>query len=324
MMYFRVSITIFSCLVMFCAMPAAAVTDGIVAIVNNEVITHHDLNEVADNFLTQVPSNLKPEDREKLVQDTRTRVLNQLIDNMLVTQEAKRTGITIKEEEITGSVEDMLKRRSMTLQQLKSALVKEGSSYEIYRKELKEYLMKQRLAAKEVRSRISVSDDEIGEYYGTHRQEYEGEEAVKIQQMLIHFPQKKDDQVINTLRERAEGIVKELKSGGTFEKVASEHASDVESQGGADLGFIQKGTMLREVDEVAFRLKVGEYSGVIESSVGFHIIKVIDRRGAGLKSLGSVRDEIREELEKQKLDRKIQEWIQDLRSKSYIEIKKGL
>ncbi|PJC77172.1 MAG: hypothetical protein CO012_00040, partial [Syntrophobacterales bacterium CG_4_8_14_3_um_filter_49_14] len=75
------------------------------------------------------------------------------------------------------------------------------------------------------------------------------------------------------------------------------------------------------VEEVAFSLGKDEISNVIESSIGFHIIMVIDKRGGGLKPLESVREEIKEKIEGEEMDKKYEEWIGELRKKSHIEIK---
>ena len=79
--------------------------------------------------------------------------------------------------------------------------------------------------------------------------------------------------------------------------------------------------MLPEVDLVVFKLEKDEISQVITSPIGFHIVKVLDRRGAGIKSIGAVREEIKLKLEEEKMEKKYEEWISDLRKKSHIEIK---
>jgi parvulin-like peptidyl-prolyl isomerase len=92
-----------------------------------------------------------------------------------------------------------------------------------------------------------------------------------------------------------------------------------EAQQGGDIGFIEKGVIIPEVEKAAFSLPLEQISNVIESSLGFHIIKVIDKRGAGLKKIESVREEIKTKLEDEKLEKKYDEWISAVRKKSFIE-----
>lgn len=305
----------------FLAAPAlAAVVDGIAAIVNNEVISQRELNEAVETFGDSLPKNVKPEDRKNALEQARASLLNRMIDNIIITQEAKKTGIVVKDEEINGYVEDAHKRRNMTLDQLKAALEKEGSTYAKYRTEVKEYLMKTKLATREIRSKIAISEDEIGEYYSKHRAQYEGKESVKIKQILFRAPKTAGQDRLK-MKGLAEAAQKKLASGVPFDRIMEDYAAVADTQAGTDLGFIEKGTMMSEVDEIVFRVKVDEVSPIIESPLGFHLITVIDRRGAGIKPLNVVREEIQEEIGREKMDKRVQGWIADLRKKSYIEIK---
>ena len=304
------------------AVPAhAALVDGIAAVVNKEVITFRELDEALDLYADSLPKTLSSEQKDAIMKQSRPAMLNRMIDNLLVAQEAKRLGITIKDDEVTANVQDMIGQRKMTLDQFKEALKKEGTTYEAYRRDMKEHLTRMRLAAREVRSKVTVSDDEIGEYYGKHRDVYEGKEAVNIKQILFAVPPKADADARQKIQEVAQAAEAKLKSGASFEQVMAEYAKVADTHGGSDLGFIEKGTMLPEVDQVAFALKPGEASPVIVSPMGFHIIQVVDKRGAGLKPLNMVREEIQEAIGKEKMEKRAQEWIQDLRKRSFIDIK---
>ncbi len=301
----------------------AAVVEGIAAVVNNDVITIRELDEMVDAYSESLPKTLSNLDRERVIKQSREGLLNKMVDNLILTQEAKRLGITIKEDEVTSTIQDLIKKKNMSLDQLKENLQKEGISYDAYRKDIREQLMKMRLAAREIRAKVAVSDEEIGEYYGKHREIYEGKEAVKIKQILFPVPPKAGLEAKEKIRDLAEAAERKLKAGEPFDEVLQANEKMADTHGGADLGFIEKGTMLPAVDEVAFQLKVGEAGPLIVSPVGFHLIQVLDKRGAGLKPLEAVREEIKEEIGKEKMDRKAAEWIQELRKKSYIDIKPG-
>ncbi len=298
---------------------AAEVADRVVAVVNNDVITLFELNNTVNSYVGKIPQSYGKQDREKIIAEARTAILNRMIDDVLVEQESKKSGIIVKEDDVMASIEDLLSRRKMKLEDFKQALIRDGSNFERYKEEVRKHLMKLRLAQKEVRAKIAVSDEEIGKYYSEHRDVYEGKEAVKLKQILLALPQDADEETREKLKLQAEAVLKKLKSGEPFELAAAQYSQGPAAREGGDLGFVEKGTMLPAVDEAAFKLKVGELSDVIESPMGFHILKVTDRRGKGAKSLSVVREEIKEEIANEKMDKKLQEWLQELRKKSFIE-----
>ncbi|MGZ3607712.1 MAG: peptidylprolyl isomerase, partial [Syntrophales bacterium] len=165
------------------------------------------------------------------------------------------------------------------------------------------------------------TEEEIGEYYRKNRDAYEGKEAVRIKQILILFPKGADARTKAKLREEMDAIHKRLLKGEQFELLAVEYSQRHSVATFSDLGFLEKGSMLPDVEVVAFSLKKDEISNVIESPVGLHVIQALDRRGAGIKPIESVREEIKAKLEEEKIDRKYEDWIKELRKKSLIEIK---
>jgi len=299
----------------------AQVEDRIVAVVNNDVITLYELNKTVSAYVERIAQSARKEDIARITAEARTIIMNRMVDDMLVEQEAKKAGIIVKEEDVMASINDIMARRGMKLDDLKAALLKEGSSLEAYKEEVKGHLMKMRLAAREVRAKISVTDEEIGDYYSRHRQIYEGREAVRLQQILLMLPRDADEETRDRLRGQAEEILGKLKKGESFGLMAARYSQGPAAQTGGDLGFVEKGTLIPVVDEAAFKLKENELSPVIESSVGFHILRITDRRGKGVKPLTAVREEIKEEITNEKMEKKLQDWIQELRKKSYVEIR---
>lgn len=308
-------------LLLFIAVPAHAFEDRIVAVVNNEAITLSELDEAVDALLKAVGKSQPSVKREDIVEEARKTSLNKLIDGVLLKQEASRLKIVISDQEIKKTMNDMLARKNISLDKFRESLKKESMTIDDYKKEISQYLLTRKIVEKTIRHKIAVSDEEIGDYYGKHRDKYEGKEANRVQQILILKPRDADAKTISALREKAESILKRLTEGEPFEALAVEYSQGPAAKAGGDLGFLEKGMMYPEVDEEVFRLKKGELGGVVESPIGFHIIKVLDKRGAGVKPIEEVREEIIGRISEDKIEEKFQEWFRKLREKSLIDIR---
>lgn len=304
--------------------PAAAmseVVDRIVAVVNDDIITLSELDRSFQPYQKRIDAAYKGPDKDKVIADGHSKILGRMIDNRLIEQRSKKAGIVIKDDEVMDTIKDLLGRKSIPMAEFTKTLEQEGSTLEAYRQDMKEQMTRMRLLRRELKTKTLVSDEEIGEYYVKHRQEYEGKEAVRIKQILILLPQNASRAMKIKLNADAEMIRKRVVDGESFDMLAAQFSQGPSAATGGDVGFLDKGTMLPEVDDRAFRLSKDEISEVIVSPVGFHIIKVLDRRGAGIKPIDVVREEIKAKLEEEKMEKKYEEWIVDLRKKSHIEIK---
>ena len=301
----------------------AEVVDRIVAVVNDEVITLHDLNTAFEPYEKNIESTYKGKDKDSVIKQTKESFFQRLIDNILIEQEAKKAGtsVTVKDEDVMNVIQDMLIKQKLSMPDFLKNLAKEGSSIETVKKEIKSQIIRMRLLKREVKDRIIVTDEEIGEYYNKHRQEYEGKESVRMKQILLLLPSGADETVKINMKKEALRLHELLMKGESFDLLASKYSQGPAAAQGGDVGFIERGTIIPEVETIAFRLPLEQVSEVIESSMGFHIIKVVDKKGAGLKPIAIVREEIKAKIEDEKLDKKFEEWISSVRDKSHIEIK---
>jgi len=303
------------------ALTHAEVADRIVAIVNDEVLTLTEFNTAFEPIRKKVEENYKNQDLSKIMPEAKLVVLNRMIDQNLIEQEAKKSSIVIKDDELMDAINDFIKRRNISMDYLLRDLAKDGSNFEAYKKEVRDQLIRTRLVRREIKFKVTVSEEEIGEYYVKHREDYEGKEAVRINQILIQFPKDMDAATKAKLRADVGAIYKRLKDGEPFEMLAAKYSQGPAAAAGGDIGFVERGMILSVVENAAFKLQKDEISDVIESPIAFHIIKVVDRRGAGIKPIESVRLEIRERIEGEKMEKKYLEWIKELREKYHIEIK---
>ena len=323
MKFYKRVVLIAWALMLMCMPAGAEVMDKIIAVVNDEVITLAELNAAFEPYRKNIEETYKGDNKEVAIKQTKEAFLKQFIDNMLIEQEAKKAGvgIIIKDEEVMEVLKDLLARQKSSMEDLLKKLSREGNSLESVKKDIKNQIIRMRLLRREIKSKIFVSDEEIGEYYDKHRQDYEGKEAVRIKQILLLLPPKADKVARAKLKNEAQKLRQRIMNGESFDLLAVKYSQGPAAAQGGDVGFIVKGAIIPEVEAVVFSLPVEQLSEIIESSVGFHIIKVVDKKGAGLKPIATVREEIKAKIENEKLDKKFEEWIASVRAKSHIDIR---
>ena len=311
---------LFFLLAMLVSLPVRAeVVDRIVAVVNDEVITLHDLNTAFEPYEKNIENTYKGKDKASIIKQTRETFFRRMIDNILIEQEAKKAGISVKDEDVMNVIQGMITKQKISMDELMKNLAREGSSLETVKKEIRSQIIRMKLLKKEVRDRIMITDDEIGEYYNRHRHEYEGKESVRIKQLLLLLPATASPDEKIKLKNEALRLRERIIKGESFDALTAQYSQGPAALQGGDVGFIEKGTIIPEVETVAFSLPPEQISDVIESRMGFHIIKVIDKKGAGLKPIAVVREEIQDRIENEKLEKKYEEWISSVREKAHIE-----
>ena len=311
--------------VLLISAPAAAgVADRIVAVVNGEVITLSELHRAFAPYAAHIEANYKGPDKEAFLKQGEAAFLQRMIDQILIEQEAKKPGVgiaAVKDEEVMGMVKDMLAKNRLTMQDYLKKLAEEGKTLESAKQEIRGQMLRMRLLRREVQSRILVTDEEIGEYYDKHREDYEGREAVHIRQIFLPVPEGADSGARDRVRAEANQLRERILKGERFEVMAARYSRGPAAAEGGDIGFVERGVMMPEVEKAAFSLPVGEVSEVLETEAGFLLLVVVDKKGAGLKPLRVVRDEIKAKIEDEKVNKKYDEWMAELRKKSFIDIR---
>jgi peptidyl-prolyl cis-trans isomerase D len=152
----------------------------------------------------------------------------------------------------------------------------------------------------------AVGDQDLQAYYDQHRDEYRVPEQVKVSHILIKTPlpapgAKEDEKAVADARAKAEGVLKEVKAGGDFAKLAEKYSDDPGSaKSGGELGWIGRGRTVPEFEKAAFSMGKGQTSDLVKSSYGFHIIRVEDKQDAHLKTFAEVKSEIEQKVKQQK------------------------
>ena len=154
-----------------------------------------------------------------------------------------------------------------------------------------------------------VTDQDLQAYYDQHRDEYRQAEQVKVTHILIKTPLpgpdgKVDEKGVEAARKKAEDVLKQVKAGGDFAKLAGQYSDDPGSaKNGGELGWIGRGRTVPEFEKAAFSLSKGQTSDLVKSSYGFHIIRVEDKQDAHVKTLAEVKSEIEAKVKEEKATR---------------------
>jgi peptidyl-prolyl cis-trans isomerase D len=147
----------------------------------------------------------------------------------------------------------------------------------------------------------TVSDDEISKYYNAHIADYQVKEQVKVRHILIAAPAG-DAKADAAAKAKAEDILKQIKAGGDFAKLAAANSDDPGSKvQGGELGWLDRGKTVPEFDKMAFSLKPGEISPLVKTQFGYHIIQTEEKKDAHTRPLSEVKAEIEPLLEQQKI-----------------------
>ncbi len=318
---FRQSLLAAAVIFSFTAAVQAAVVDRIVAVVNDEIVTLSDLERAFEPYKGKFEATYQGNDPKKALHEAKNEILNHIVDNMLMEQEAKRTGISVLPAEVEEAIADMLKSRKLSQEELLKVLARENLTMDAYKKDIREQLIRMKLIGRDIKAKVVATDEEIGAYYLNHREDYDGRESVRIRQIFL--PTAEDATAEEKARTRAEAqsIHARLLAGEPFEALCMKFSKGPGAEEGGDIGYIEKGTILPEIESVAFALPLHRISDVIESPAGVHIIQATDRRGAGAKSIEAVREEIKAKIDREKTEKKYGEWLKKLREKSSVEIR---
>ncbi len=241
----------------------------------------------------------KGEFYDYMVEQNGEEVLEALILEKMLQLEVEANNIEVSEDEIDVEYAEMAEAYGGE-EGLKNTLQMYGYTEESIRKNLKLNLSIEKL----MEPLITVSDEEIALYFAENKEDFDVSEQVKASHILV------------ATKEEADDILDKLNSGESFEDLAKEYSLDTSNAGsGGDLGYFGKGAMVQPFEDVAFRLAVGEVSEPVETTFGFHIIKVFDKKAAEEATLEGSKETITEVLKETKMTEAYQTWYSEVKGK---------
>src|SRR3989442_515955 len=253
------------------------VVDGIAVIVNEAIITHEDVqNDVASAFellerqYANQPAILTQKKREVLEKS-----IEELVERKLILHEFKIAGYNLPESIIEEMIKERVKRDFGDRVKLTMTLQARGITYESYRQQIRERFIVDAMRRRNIASEILISPFKIQTYYQNNLEQYKLGDEVKLR--MIYLDKAKHDANLGKI---AKEIVAKLNEGVSFAEMAAVYSDGSQSSEGGDWGWVERKVLRPELAGIAFALKTGQRSDVIEQAEGFYIMLVEEARPA--------------------------------------------
>ncbi|WP_240190037.1 peptidylprolyl isomerase [Bacillus sp. P14.5] len=229
--------------------------------------------------------------------------LDTLIADKIVELESGKRDVAVEESEIQEELEKI--RSSYEDEEaFNEALASSGASLDSVKENIKSYLLTEKL----LKDRVTITDEQIKEYFETNKETFAQQEQVQASHILVE-----DEAAAKEVKEK-------LDNGGDFAQLAKEYSTDTSNaESGGELGFFSKGDMVAEFEEKAFAMKTDEISDPVKTEFGYHIIQVTDKKNAKEAVLEDHKEEVKEILFDQALQTEYPAWLQEKKEDYKIE-----
>lgn len=295
----------------------AETVNRVVAVVNDEVITQQDVNQLLAVIYAQYVRAFKKDELLQKMEELKTNVLKQMVEDKLILSRAKELNIQVTEKEIEEKLE-YIKSGFPSEEEFYGMLETQGITIGNLKDRYRDQIMVKKVVDFEIRSKIAILPSETSRYYEIHRPEFKIDERRKVRHILIKA---EDDVGFELAKVEIDAVYERLREGQDFGELAKQYSQGSDKESGGDMGYVRGGEMLEELDEAIFSLDAGEFSSPIKSKIGYHILKVEDISHSGYLGLGDVQGDIKKILFQNKLKEKLEIWLAELRSKAYISLK---
>jgi len=301
------------------AMLSAAVIEQLIAVIDGEPYTLTNIKVFAKTkgkieFPTGDLNRINEADRD---------VLEQFITEKLLETEIREAGIKVSDAEVDEYIAQIKARNKLSDDDLKTALSREGQTLASYRASVKSELEKNEMINRQVRAKVNISNEDAERYYKLNMKNYRSGERAQLRHILFSVPEKASGDELRAIFGKAGAVHERIKAGEDFAKLAIEYSEGAGHADGGNIGWVQRGTLVKEIEDIAFeKLSVGQVSDPVRSSMGIHIVKLEARDPGKVLPFATVAPKVKEELYVKALDERFGKWVKsDLRKKHHVDVK---
>ena len=255
--------------------------DAIVAIVDDDVV-------LASELLSRLKVVREQIDREGVQAPSDDVLVSQLMERLVLEniqiQQARRRGVEIDDESLTRAVAGFAKQNDMTLEQFQQALAEDGMSYRSFREDIRREMLIQRLQRNMVNRRITISEQDVEDLLDSPYYQQLLSDEFQVGHILLAVEDMGNSATVEAAAEEARRIVEDLRDGADFKETAIAKSAGARALEGGDLGWRRAGELPSLFADRVIAMQVGETAEPIKSPSGFHVVQLLDQRGAGVQT----------------------------------------
>jgi peptidyl-prolyl cis-trans isomerase C len=296
---------------------AAAANDDVLAVVNETRITRQDLAQEMSLLAAEMRLRNTALSARRLAR-LRRQLLDNLIKRELLYQQAQQKNIQIQSPWVNRAVNDLKKELKSKSIEYKDYLNSAHLSEAALKNRIRKGLIIRRLLRRDVIRRVKVSEAEMQAFYRNHPEYFQRSERVRVRQIMVAFDHKGDPADRGEALLRIQKIKDKIKQGSNFAALALDYSEDSSRTRGGDLGYLQRDQMLKAFADAAFSLKPGQVSDIVETPLGYHLIKMVDRIPASRMAYRNVRSKIERTLRRNKENRAADTYLAKLKRQAAI------
>ena len=306
------------------AAPNTLIVEEIIAKINGDVVLRSDFDRYLQDITNEIQRDTRVPDEQKeaQVKEREKNILRDLIDERLLVQKGEELGINV-EGQVLRQRDDIMARYELeTIDDFEEWVTQQtGMLAEDMMQRMRENALSQAVIGQEVGARIVVTRAEIEEYYNEHKDEFVRDEGVRLAEILIaRDPGQTEEEFLKEARD----VHGRVSRGEPFPEMARRYSdSENSKEVGGDIGIWRRGSLQKEIEDLVFDKNQGHVTDLIEVQRGRLILKVVDRYREGLAELSEVSEEIRNRLMAPQYTPAIRDFLTELRTQSYIEIRPG-
>ena len=294
--------------------------DGIAAVVNEEIITIGEVREAMAFEVAQLSQSFRGDELRERISAVYKQTLRNLTDIQLQLVRARQLQMAVSDDETDRQIDALKEQNQISDEQLEQLLKSRGMTLDTYRQQIREGLLVTKVVNAEVRSRLIILDSDLEEAYRAQQERYRIPGTQTVSHILFLLAERSSDDEVARRRVQAEEVLRAIRDGGDFAALARQHSEGPSAERGGLLGTFKADELLPGFDEATADLQPGEVSGVVRTRVGLHIIRLEGREMDSFRSFDDAREELQNELLRDRTEAKYQEWLEALRLQAYVKI----